>query len=72
MSCHNVEHLAICIHFVDSECNIREEFIAFIKLGRVQAVDISDAIIKSLENIGLSLSNLRGQGYDGALHNEWS
>ena len=66
MSCHNDEHLPICICFVDSECNIREEFIAFIKLGRVRAVDISDAIIKSLENIGLSLSNLRGQGYDGA------
>ena len=66
MSCHSVEHLPICIRFVDSECNIREEFIAFIKLGRVRAVDVSDAIIKSLENIGLSLSNLRGQGYDGA------
>ena len=66
MSCHNVEHLPICIRFVDSECNIREKFIAFIKLWRVRAVDISNAIIKSLENIGLSLSNLYGQEYDGA------
>jgi len=37
-----------------------------VKLWRVRAVDISDAIIEYLENIGLSLSNLRGQGYDGA------
>ena len=48
VSCHNVEHLPICIRFVDSEFefNIREEFIAFIKLERVRAVDISDAIIE--------------------------
>ena len=33
VSCHTVEHLP---SFVDSNCNIREEFIAFIKLGRVR------------------------------------
>ena len=66
VSCHNVEHLPICIRFVDSDCNIREEFIAFIRLVRVRASDISEAIVNSIENIGLSLSNLRGQKYDGA------
>ena len=35
------------------------------KLERVRAVDIANAIVQSLENLGLSLSNLRGQGYDG-------
>ena len=29
VSCHNVEHLPLCLRFVDGECNIREEFIAF-------------------------------------------
>ena len=43
--------------------NIREEFI---KLERVRATDIADAIIECLENLGFSLSDLRGQGYDGA------
>ena len=66
VSCHNVEHLPICLRFVDSEYNIREEFAAFVKLARVRAVDIADAIMKTLENLGLSLSSLRGQGYDGA------
>ena len=66
VSCHNVEHLPLCLRFVDGECNIREEFIAFLKLERVRATDIADAIIECLENLGLSLSNLRGQGYDGA------
>ena len=66
VSCRNVEHLPICLRFVDSEYNIREEFVAFVKLARVRAVDIADAIMKTLENLGLSLSSLRGQGYDGA------
>ena len=66
VSCHNVEHLPICLRFVDSEYNICEEFGAFVKLARVRAVDIADAIMKTLENLGLSLSSLHGQGYDGA------
>ena len=60
VSCHNVEHLLLWFRFLDGECNIREE------LERVRATDIADAIIECLENLGLSLSDLRGQGYDGA------
>ena len=66
VSSHNVEHLPICLRFVDGECNIREEFIGFVKLERVRAVDIADAIIHTIENLGLSVQYLRGQGYDGA------
>lgn len=29
LSCHNVEHLPL--RFIDNECNIQEEFVAFIK-----------------------------------------
>ena len=63
---HNVEHMPICLRFVDKECNIREEFVAFVRLERVRAVDIADSILETLNNLGLSLSGLRGQGYDGA------
>ena len=66
VSCHNVEQLPVCLRFVDSDGSIREEFVAFLKLNRVRAVDIADALVKCLENLGLSLSELRGQGYDGA------
>ena len=66
VSSHNVEHLAMCLRFVDSECNIRKEFVAFIKLSRVRASDIADSILTTLVNLGLSMSDLRGQGYDGA------
>ena len=66
VSCHNVEQLPVCLRFVDSEGSICEEFVAFLKLNRVRAVDIADALVKCLENLGLSLSELRAQGYDGA------
>ena len=66
VSCHNVEHLPICIRFVDVNNDIREEFISFIKLERIRAADIASAIVQSLEGNGLSMDNLRDQGYDGA------
>ena len=44
---------------------MKAEFVALLKLNRVRAVDTADALVKCLENLGLSLSELRGQGYDG-------
>ena len=66
VSCHNVEHLPLCLRFVDEKSEIREEFVTFLKMERVRAVDITNAIVSCLEGLGLSLNNLRGQGYDGA------
>jgi hypothetical protein len=63
---HNVERLPLCLRFADTKSEIREEVVAFLKLERVRAVDIVDAIVGCLEGLGLSLSELRGQGYDGA------
>ena len=56
---HNVEHLPICVRFVDRDFNIREELVALLKLARVRAVDIADAITETLTNLGLSLHGLR-------------
>ena len=66
VSSHNEEHLPLCLRFVDENSEIREEFIAFLKLKRVRAVDITNAIVSCLEGLGLSFNELRGQGYDGA------
>ena len=66
VSCHNVEHMPLCFRFVDDKCDIREDFVAFFKLDRVRASDITEAIVSSIEGLGLSLNDLRGQGYDGA------
>ena len=66
VSSHNVEHMALCLCYVDESCDIQEKFVAFLKLKRVRANDITNAIVNTLEDLGLSLVNLRGQGYDGA------
>ena len=74
VSSHNEEHLPLCLRFVDENSEIREEFIAFLKLKRVRAVDITNAIVSCLEGLGLSFNELRGQGYDGAstMRKVWS
>ena len=46
VSCHNVEHLPLCHRFIDNAGNIREDFVTFAKLERVQAVDIANAIMQ--------------------------
>jgi len=66
VSSHNVEHMALCLRFVDENCDVQEKFIGFVKLQRVRANDIANAIITLLEDLELSLVHLRGQGCDGA------
>ncbi|VDI17171.1 Hypothetical predicted protein [Mytilus galloprovincialis] len=61
------EQLSICVRYVDSDTNdIREDFLGFVEPGQVDAEHISKAILENLQNWGLNLVNLRGQGYDGA------
>ena len=58
VSCHNVEYMPLCLHFVDGKSHIREEFISFTKLERVRAKDITAAIITNIEGLGLSVDIL--------------
>ena len=64
-----IEQMAICIRFVDSygeDFKVREEFIGFVELEKLDVQTISSAIIGYLKECNLDLTNLRGQGYDGA------
>lgn len=63
---HNVEELSLCFRFVDASHNIREEFINFIQLERIPCEHIAEAILSAVENFGLPISCIVGQGYDGA------
>ena len=63
---HNVEHLAICARFVDSGKNVREEFLAFIKLERITGEKVAEGILEFLKQNDIPVGNIRGQGYDGA------
>ena len=62
----NLEHLAIFICFVDVHSDIREEFLTFQQLERITGKHIAEAIIEYLQENGLQVENIRGQGYDGA------
>ena len=66
VSSHNVEHLSLCLRYIDENHDIQEKHIAFVKLQRVRASDITNAIIGTLEDLGISLQDLRGQCFDGA------
>ncbi|KAM7306746.1 zinc finger MYM-type protein 1-like [Ixodes scapularis] len=53
------------IRFVDMQSEIvREEFVGMVSLGEINAEAISTAILQTLEELGLNLKNLVGQGYD--------
>ena len=63
---HNIEHLAICIRFVDSKQDIKEEFPAFLSLQQITRAEISEAILQFLTDNNIPTSNMHGQGYNGA------
>ena len=63
---HSKEKMSLCMRFVDSDANIREEFLDFVSLLLINGEHIANAIIQSLERFNLSISDVRGQGYDGA------
>lgn len=58
--------LSICIRYVNSACEVCEEFIGFITVQKTDAQTISDALLSVLLLWGLDMSCLVGQGYDGA------
>ncbi|XP_041374266.1 zinc finger MYM-type protein 1-like [Gigantopelta aegis] len=62
----NKEELALCFCFVDTNNNIREEFLSFLDLSRITAAVIAGTILDFLKMTGLDATNIRGQGYDGA------
>ena len=63
----NKEQLSFCLRFVDSNNDIREEFLKFIHCDEgVTSRDLFEAVANTLSEFGLDLMNCRGQGYDGA------
>ncbi|XP_068697106.1 zinc finger MYM-type protein 1-like [Montipora foliosa] len=63
---HNEEKLTIVIRFVDSNMDIREEFIDFKSLERTTGAAISNSILECLRDLNIPITDCRGQGYDGA------
>lgn len=63
----NTEQMSIVLRYVDSQCEIKEEFIAFTscKSGTTGEA-LSENILSVLRRHGLDIDLLRGQAYDGA------
>ncbi|KAE9543274.1 hypothetical protein AGLY_003185 [Aphis glycines] len=63
----HVEQLSINIRYVESDSKtIREDFVKFLKVIDLSGEALGKTITELIKQIGLSLMNLRGQGYDGA------
>ena len=62
----NKEVMPLCVRFVDSNRDIREEFLQYSILTRVTGKATATCVLDSLNQLGLDVKNVRGQGYDGA------
>ncbi|XP_050548714.1 uncharacterized protein LOC126910304 [Daktulosphaira vitifoliae] len=63
-----VEQLTIVIRFLDKQSNpfkIREEFLGFLPLNKLDSESVATQILSFMVNCGLDLTKLCGQGYYG-------
>ncbi|XP_065668089.1 52 kDa repressor of the inhibitor of the protein kinase-like [Hydra vulgaris] len=59
--------MSLVLRFVDSDLNIREDFIQFIHCNEgVKGKDLLNVLLNCVSNLNLDIKNCRGQGYDGA------
>ncbi|XP_042002560.1 zinc finger MYM-type protein 1-like [Salvia splendens] len=64
--CSTKEQMAIVIRFVNKDGQIIEMFLALVHVKKTSSVCLKEAIDFVFAKFKLSLSRLRGQGYDGA------
>ena len=58
--------MSIVLRFVDTNCNIREDFVDFDSVERITGEIIASKLKETLARYNLDLLDCRGQGYDGA------
>ncbi|XP_047979529.1 zinc finger MYM-type protein 1-like [Salvia hispanica] len=64
--CSTKEQMAIVIRFVNEKGEIIERFLALVHVKETKSICLKEAIDSAFAKFELSLSKLRGQGYDGA------
>ena len=61
------DQMALVLRYYDEKLSeLCEDFVGFVELSSKTGESIANAIKKKLNDIGLSIQSLRGQGYDGA------
>ncbi|CAM8917325.1 unnamed protein product [Rhodiola kirilowii] len=64
--CSGKEQMAIVLRYVDSEGLVKERFLGIVHVKETTAKSLKEALEQLLSVNGLSMSCIRGQGYDGA------
>lgn len=62
----NWEQLSFVLRFVDAENKIHEDFLQFLPCDSITGEALSQQILQCLQDWGLEVGDIRGQGYDGA------
>ena len=66
------EQLVIVLRYVDPTGNVREDLISLLNPTETTGSALADAIIDSIQSVGLSTEQLRGQGSEGGgVEYEW-
>jgi hypothetical protein len=60
------EQMAVVLRYVDKKGNVTKQFLGIVHVTDTTALSLKVAIESLFSKHGLSLSRLRGQGYDGA------
>ncbi|XP_021722584.1 zinc finger MYM-type protein 1-like [Chenopodium quinoa] len=60
------EQMALCLRYVNNKGKINERFLGIVHVKDTTALSLKSAIESLLMEYSLSLSRVRGQGYDGA------
>lgn len=64
-----MEQVSLCVRYVESKDNkfvLNENFLQFVPVTSTRGEDLARTILETLGSLGLDLSYIRGQGYDGA------
>ncbi|XP_062075657.1 uncharacterized protein LOC133779756 [Humulus lupulus] len=66
--------MALVLRFVDKEGFIRERFFCVVHVRDTMTLTLKEGIFFALSQHNLAISNIRGQGYDGAsnMRGEWN
>ncbi|KAK8925828.1 hypothetical protein KSP39_PZI018041 [Platanthera zijinensis] len=60
------EQMAVVVRYIDKKGNVIEHFVGIEHVSSTSAISLKEAVEKLFSRLGLSISKLRGQGYDGA------
>lgn len=64
--CSRKEQMAVVLRFVDKDGVVKERFVGLVHVTDTSALSLKSAIDAFFAKHGLSLTQVRGQGYDGA------